>query len=56
MYDDKRVRLWIGDQYHYMPQMGKDLGERMKNAFLPAFQRGFKIVGYIRNPKQVNKT
>jgi rSAM/selenodomain-associated transferase 1 len=28
---------WLGKQYSYMPQLGVDLGERMKNAFLDGF-------------------
>jgi uncharacterized protein len=35
---------WIGKGYTYMPQKGKDLGERMKNAFMDTFSEGFSEV------------
>jgi len=31
------VRSWLGSEYRYVPQMGDELGERMKNAFQWAF-------------------
>jgi len=40
----KGVKEWLGDQHHYIPQKGKDLGERMSNAFRKAFDTGFKRV------------
>jgi rSAM/selenodomain-associated transferase 1 len=40
----KRLKEWLGDQHQYVPQKGKDLGERMKNGFTQAFQMGFKRV------------
>jgi uncharacterized protein len=40
----KKVSDWLGKQYSYMPQKGKDLGERMKNAFQEAFLEGFSKV------------
>ena len=40
----KGVKKWLGDQHHYIPQKGKDLGERMSNAFRKAFDTGFKRV------------
>jgi hypothetical protein len=33
---------WLGCEYSYVPQIGKDLGERMKNALLEAFSDGYK--------------
>jgi len=30
---------WLGTGYDYLPQQGKDLGERMMNGFLGAFSR-----------------
>lgn len=39
-----KVSAWLGKGYAYMPQDGKDLGERMKNAFLETFSRGFTRV------------
>ena len=39
-----RVVRWIGKGYTYMPQKGKDLGKRMKNAFLDTFAEGFSEV------------
>jgi rSAM/selenodomain-associated transferase 2/rSAM/selenodomain-associated transferase 1 len=35
------IRKWLGDGYRYLPQKGKDLGERMKNAFLDGFADGY---------------
>jgi rSAM/selenodomain-associated transferase 1 len=33
---------WLGPDYPYMPQQGKDLGERMENAFVGILEQGFK--------------
>jgi rSAM/selenodomain-associated transferase 1 len=38
---------WLGRQYHYMPQAGADLGERMRNAFDHAFEEDFARVVVI---------
>ena len=38
------LKDWLGDHYLYMPQMGENLGERMKNGFLEAFSMNFKRV------------
>jgi len=43
----KGLKKWLGGRHHYIPQEGKDLGERMKNAFAAAFQTGFKRVVLI---------
>jgi rSAM/selenodomain-associated transferase 1 len=40
----KSVVAWLGQHYVYMPQKGADLGQRMKNAFIDAFDRGFQQV------------
>jgi uncharacterized protein len=40
----KKISDWLGKQYSYMPQKGKDLGDRMKNAFQEAFSEGFSKV------------
>ena len=40
----KKIRQWLGEEYSYSPQVGKDLGQRMKNAFLQAFSEGFDKV------------
>ncbi len=32
---------WLGNGYRYVPQQGKDLGERMGNAFQGCFSEGF---------------
>lgn len=37
----RRMVDWLGDGYRYMPQQGKDLGERMGNAFQECFSEGF---------------
>lgn len=38
------VSACFGKSYSYMPQKGKDLGERMKNAFCETFSEGFTKV------------
>jgi rSAM/selenodomain-associated transferase 1 len=38
----RQMQYWLGDDYRYWPQEGKDLGERMKNAFLASFAAGYK--------------
>jgi uncharacterized protein len=38
--EEDSVRSWLGSEYRYVPQMGDELGERMKNAFQWAFARG----------------
>lgn len=37
---EERVRQWLGQAYPYMPQIGKDLGERMEQAFTRVFSEG----------------
>ncbi len=43
----KKLKHWLGRSYHYLPQEGKDLGERMKNGFLEAFLMKCKNVVLI---------
>ena len=43
----KPVKNWLGREYRYIPQNGKDLGERMRNGFTEAFEMGFKKVVLI---------
>jgi hypothetical protein len=38
------LRKWLGMRYHYLPQEGKDLGERMKNSFIKAFSMEYERV------------
>jgi len=38
------LKNWLGEDYLYMPQIGEDLGEKMKNAFIEAFSMNFKKV------------
>ena len=38
--DGAKVAAWLGDDIAYMPQAGRDLGERMENAFRDAFGKG----------------
>ncbi len=40
----EKIVVWLGRQYTYLPQRGTDLGQRMKNGFTDAFDRGFKRV------------
>jgi rSAM/selenodomain-associated transferase 1 len=41
---EKRFIAWLGNHYRYMPQQGKNLGERMQNSFVQAFLKGFHQV------------
>jgi rSAM/selenodomain-associated transferase 1 len=43
----KPLTNWLGARYRYIPQKGKDLGERMKNGFMEAFSMGHKRVVLI---------
>jgi rSAM/selenodomain-associated transferase 1 len=43
----EQFQQWLGKEYSYIPQVGQDLGQRMKNAFLEAFNEGFKDVVVI---------
>jgi rSAM/selenodomain-associated transferase 1 len=40
----QKVGQWLGDEHTLVPQMGNDLGDRMKNAFEQVFSRGFNRV------------
>ncbi|GAI20661.1 unnamed protein product, partial [marine sediment metagenome] len=42
-----QFQQWLGEKYSYAPQIGQDLGQRMKNAFLQAFSDGFNSVVII---------
>jgi uncharacterized protein len=46
-YAQKKFQNWLGENYTFVPQKGKDLGERMKNSFGSAFQHGFRRVVLI---------
>ncbi len=41
---ETEIRNWLGEEYICMPQTGKDLGERMHNAFIRAFAAGYREV------------
>ena len=43
----KQLEEWLGPALVYFPQRGTDLGERMKTAFLDAFEEGYKRVSLI---------
>jgi hypothetical protein len=36
----QRIVQWLGDEHTLLPQVGDDLGERMKNAFKTVFSQG----------------
>lgn len=38
------LKAWLGNDHPYSPQKGKDLGERMKYAFVDAFSEDYKRV------------
>ncbi len=41
----ERFWQWLGEGYSYSPQVGQELGRKMANAFLQAFDEGFgKVV------------
>ena len=40
MGENEAVREWLGDGFQYVPQAGKNLGDRMRNAFKDAFSDG----------------
>lgn len=43
----EKFRKWLGKKYSYVLQIGQDLGQRMKNAFLHTFTEGFNSVVII---------
>ncbi len=40
----EKMTDWLGKDLFYMPQAGKDLGDRMKNAFVDIFSQGYSEV------------
>ena len=38
------IKKWLGDTYYYVPQQGRDLGEKMNSAFVQAFSDGVEKV------------
>jgi rSAM/selenodomain-associated transferase 1 len=43
----KSFAAWLGDAYRYLPQHGKDLGDRIKNCFSQAYSLGFEQVAAL---------
>jgi len=43
----KPIKNWLGRKYGYMPQHGKDLGERMRKGFTDGFAMGYQRVVLI---------
>jgi len=43
----KPVKNWLGREFRYIPQNGKDLGERMRNGFIDGFAMGYKRIVLI---------
>ena len=41
---DEKIISWLGSEHCYITQVGRDLGERMENAFKETFLEGFKEV------------
>lgn len=35
------IKKWLGSDYIYIPQNGRNLGERLKNGFIQGFEKGF---------------
>jgi len=46
-YSRPALNVWLGPEHHYLPQEGRDVGERMENAFRQAFIRDFSRVVLI---------
>jgi rSAM/selenodomain-associated transferase 1 len=40
----QRFERWLGTNYEYIPQIGCNLGERLKHGFVEAFSREFQCV------------
>ena len=40
----EQFKQWLGGDYSYFAQIGRDLGQRMKNAFVHSFDEGFERV------------
>jgi rSAM/selenodomain-associated transferase 1 len=38
------LKNWLGEDYLYIPQIGENLGDKMKNAFIEAFSMKFRRV------------
>ena len=36
------ITAWLGDTYQYRPQRGRDLGQRMKHAFMEVFSEDYR--------------
>ena len=43
----EQFQRWLGKECSYIPQLGQNLGQRMKNAFLQVFREDFKRVVVI---------
>ena len=43
----KPIKNWLGREHRYIPQNGKDLGERMRNGFINGFAMGYRRVVLI---------
>jgi rSAM/selenodomain-associated transferase 1 len=37
-----KFTMWLGSHYHYLPQKGDNLGQRMKRSFIDAFANNFE--------------
>lgn len=40
----KKFESWLGTKYEYLPQIGNNLGERLKNGFVDVFSKDFRNV------------
>jgi len=45
--DEQKMRKWLGASLAYRPQVGRDLGERMANAFQSGFAEGYRRIVLI---------
>jgi rSAM/selenodomain-associated transferase 1 len=43
----KDFKKWLGEKYQYIPQIGGNLGERLKNSFIKGFGLGYKKLTVI---------
>jgi rSAM/selenodomain-associated transferase 1 len=45
--DEEKMRSWLGEHHSYCSQRGKDLGEKMQNAFTDGFAQGMTAIAII---------
>lgn len=41
---EKAIAAWLGSRFEYLPQQGRDLGERMSKTFMEGFAAGYRQI------------